>query len=247
MRSDSTSSGPSDPGPGRVPPDDRTSRARIRDAAITLVAQRGTAALSARAVATAAGVSAGLVIHHFGSMDALRTACDEHVVAVIRERKQEAFAGGGGHDVMAVLREQGMVSFAAYLAAVLSDDSPAVAHLVDEMVADAEAYLERGVATGMLRASEDPHGRAVVLTLWGLGALVMNPHLKRLLDVDLTAPDLGHRASTAAYLGPVQELYAHGIFTPMFAEQLSTALHADPTQQNARATSSSPPTEGELR
>ena len=231
--------------PGTTGSDDRTARARIRDAAITLVAGRGTAALSARAVAAAAGVSAGLVIHHFGSMDALRTACDEHVVAVIRERKQEAFAGGSGLDVMAVLREQGMVSFAAYLAAVLADDSPAVAHLVDEMVSDAEAYLEDGVTTGKLRPSDDPRGRAVVLTLWSLGALVMSPHLQRLLGVDLTAPDLGHRASTASYLAPVQELYANGLFTPAFAEQLTTALRADTTLQTVRATSSSPPIEGE--
>ena len=239
MRSDSATAG------AARRSDDRTARARIRDAAITLVAERGTPALSARAVATAAGVSAGLVIHHFGSMDALRTACDEHVVAVIREHKQAALGGQAQADVMAVLREEGMASFAGYLAAVLTDDSPAVAHLVDEMVADAEGYLERGVGAGLLRPSADPHGRAVVLTLWSLGGLVMNPHLHRLLGVDLTAPDLGHQDAAAAYLGPVQELYAHGLYTSAFATQTADAGRPGTTPHRARATTPPPPLEGE--
>ena len=45
-----------------------------------------------RAVAAEAGVSPALVIHHFGSKDALRAACDEHVLRVIREAETEAFA-----------------------------------------------------------------------------------------------------------------------------------------------------------
>lgn len=198
-----------------------------------MVAERGADALSARAVATAAGVSAGLVIHHFGSMEALRTACDEQVVSVIRTRKLAAFTGTGTADVMAALREEGMGHYAAYLAAVLADDSPAVSSLVDEMVTDALAYLERGVASGMLRPSADPRGRAVVLTLWNLGALMMNTHLRRLLGVDLTAPDLGRLAS---YLGPVQELYGHGLFTPAFAEEMADSLREGAARPPRRTT-----------
>ena len=79
--------------------DDRSTAARIRDAAIGLFAERGVAATTVREIAEAAAVSPGLVIHHFGSKDALRAACDEHIAASLREQKakgmqaasQEAF------------------------------------------------------------------------------------------------------------------------------------------------------------
>ncbi len=230
-------------GGARSPADDRTARARIRDAAIALVAARGTGALSARAVATAAGVSPGLVIHHFGSMEALRSACDEHVVAVIRERKVAAFEAGATFDVTAALREDGLESLAAYLAEALTEHSPAVDRLVDEMVADAEVYLETGVANGMVQPSSDPRGRAVLLTLWSLGSLVMHPHLRRLLGVDLTSPEVGTQARTTAYLAPILEIYGHGLFTPAFTTTLSASLSSPQTPPTAPPPRA--PTEGD--
>ena len=50
---------------------DLTARARIRDAAIECFARQGFA-VSVRAIAAHAGVSPGLVIHHFGSKAGLR-------------------------------------------------------------------------------------------------------------------------------------------------------------------------------
>ena len=47
-----------------------------------------------RAIAADAGVSPGLVVHHFGSKDGLREACDRHVVARFRETKLAAMEEG---------------------------------------------------------------------------------------------------------------------------------------------------------
>jgi AcrR family transcriptional regulator len=62
-------------------PDDLTAYARIRNAALELFAARGVAATTIRDVARAAGVSPGLVQHHFGTKAGLRKAVDEFVVA----------------------------------------------------------------------------------------------------------------------------------------------------------------------
>src|SRR4051812_12402554 len=62
-------------------PDDLTAYARIRNAALELFAARGVSATSIRDVAQAAGVSAGLVQHHFGTKDGLREAVDQFVVS----------------------------------------------------------------------------------------------------------------------------------------------------------------------
>jgi hypothetical protein len=147
------------------------------------------------------------------------------VTSVIRVRKTEAMTSGGSLDLVAALREADGGSLIRYLTAVLAEDSPAVAHLVDELVADSADYLEAGVEAGSIRPSRDPHARAVVLTLSSLGSLVMHRHLTRLLGVDLTAaePDPG---PLSAYAGPLYELYTHGLFTPEFGERATAALAA---------------------
>ena len=68
---------------------DMTTPARIRDAAIELFGSRGFD-VGVRAIAEAAGVSPGLVIHHFGSKDGLRKACDDYIAEEIRSEKSQA-------------------------------------------------------------------------------------------------------------------------------------------------------------
>src|SRR5665647_3386084 len=116
----------------RESPDDRSTKARIRDAAIDCVAEHGVAATTARRVAAAAGVSTGLVIHHFGSMEGLRSECDEYVAAAIRRRTTESMSAG--LDPLAALRDADPGPLMSYLVRVLAEDSPSVNALVDESV-----------------------------------------------------------------------------------------------------------------
>src|ERR1700752_1197302 len=62
--------------------EDRTARAVIRDEALRLFAARGPDGVTVRQIAAAAGVSPGLVLHHFGSKEGLRQAADEHVLGL---------------------------------------------------------------------------------------------------------------------------------------------------------------------
>jgi TetR/AcrR family transcriptional regulator, regulator of cefoperazone and chloramphenicol sensitivity len=66
----------------RSVPDDRTARAAIRDEALRLFADHGPDGVTVRQIAAAAGVSPGLVLHHFGSKEGLRRAVDEHVLGL---------------------------------------------------------------------------------------------------------------------------------------------------------------------
>ena len=201
-----------------VPPiDDRTARARIRDAAIDCFAEYGIAATTARKVAAAADVSPGLVIHHFQSMDGLRIACDEHVVSIIRHQKSDAMSSGPSLDVLAALRESEFNSLLGYLARVLVEDSDAVTKLVDDLVQDAVGYIEDGVGAGMLRPTDNPRARAVILMIWNLGALVLHRHLERLLGVDLTNPEFGTDSASTSYVASVFDIYGGGILTDSFA------------------------------
>lgn len=206
--------------------DDRSTAARIRDAAIAVIAEQGPDATTARRVAAAAGVSPGSVIHHFGSMDDLRRACDEHVAAVIRERKQAAIAQGPSMDLLGTMREaeDELLPLTAYLAQVLAESSDAVASLVDEMVADAAGYLREGITNGMIRPADDVEGQATILTIWSLGGLVLHHHVERLLGVDLIGAGDDDGTDFTTYAAAAYGLLGGGIFTDEFARTARAAF-----------------------
>jgi len=207
--------------------DDRTARARIRDAAITRFAADGIAATSVRAIAAEADVSPGLVIHHYGTRDGLRRACDEYVAGIIRANKHDAMAQGPTLDVAAAMRRATQdVPLTRYLARTLADGSPHVATLIDDLVADAAEYMAEGVRSGSLRPTDYPYERAAVLTIWTLGAVVLHEHIERLLGVDLTLDpaELADGHGYAAYIGPVLELFTDGLVTDEVATVMRRAF-----------------------
>lgn len=216
MRSDSLRASPE----ADVPPDDdRTARARIRDAAIQCFADAGVASTSVRTIAEAADVSPGLVMHHFGSKERLRTECDHHIASLVREAKERAVAEGADLDPMGQIRayEDGL-PLLRYLARTLGDGTPHVAALIDEMVDDAVVYTEKAVETGLMLPSDDPRGRAAVLVLWSLGAVVLHEHVQRVLGADLT----GDAADMAAYAVPAAEVLS-GVLAPGIYERMRDA------------------------
>jgi AcrR family transcriptional regulator len=187
-----------------------------------------------RAIAERAGVSPALVIHHFGSKERLRAACDAFVTGFIRERKVEAMAEGPGLDPLSLLRDDdARLPLLAYLARALQDGSPAVAALVDEMVADAEAVLTAGVASGTVRPLDHPRGVAAVLTLWSLGALVLHEHVRRVLGTDLTGP-MSTVALSRGYSVPAMEILTHGVIAPGMYERLTASASAQPAADDAK-------------
>jgi AcrR family transcriptional regulator len=209
--------------------DDRTARAKIRDAAITRFAVDGIADATVRGIAAAAGVSAGLVIHHFGTMDNLRHACDEYVAEIIRRNKRAAMAQGPALDVAAAMRRARQdIPLNRYLARSLADGSPAVAELIDDLVSDAVDYMDEGVRAGSLRPTAYPYERAAVLTIWTLGALVLHEHLERLLGVDLTGDpaEMAEAGAYASYVGPILEMFTEGLVTESVAETMRSAFDA---------------------
>jgi AcrR family transcriptional regulator len=68
-----------------VPAGDLTAKARIRNAALELYADFGEDGTSMRAIAAAAGVTVGLVVHHFTTKDGLREAIEQRVVELFAE------------------------------------------------------------------------------------------------------------------------------------------------------------------
>ena len=210
------------------PPDDRTAKARLRDAAVELIAEEGAATLTARRVADRAGLSAGLVTHHYGSMQQLRAAADHHVAGIIRHLKSTPMGAAATFNVLASAYTTGYGPLVAYLGQRLSDPSPEVAALVDEMIDDAVGYLGSAEEAGQVKATDNPRDRAALLVLSQLGTLVLNDHMKRIFDVDLVSPDLFGNSGFTRYFEAALELYAEGVITDDYATELRAAMRAQP-------------------
>src|SRR5258708_6306542 len=82
---------------------DLTPQARIRNAALEGFASRGVASTSIRDVAAAAGVSPGLVQHHFGTKAGLQDTVNEYVIAAAAETFQDLVAHGDEAEVWAAM------------------------------------------------------------------------------------------------------------------------------------------------
>lgn len=185
---------------------DLTARAKIRNAAIAQFARDGFQKSNLRTIAGTAGVSVGLIPHHFGSKEGLRTACDEYVLELFSRR---AAAAGTG-DLLAVYvadpDEYGLL--VQYVVRAIQEDSPAAATLVDRMVEGAEEIFRAGAADGTMRPSSDPRALAVLSILTSVALLTMPPPFARALGFERFGPDVLHRMTV-----PTLELYTHGVYT----------------------------------
>jgi AcrR family transcriptional regulator len=198
--------------------EDLTGRARIREAAIRRFGRDGFGAW-VRAIAADAGVSPGLVIHHFGSKDALRAACDEHVLRVIREAEIEAFTGPG--DLLGYVSElDDYVPLVGYLVQALLAGGDLAATLLDRKTKDAEGYLEDAVAAGRMKPSRDPSRRAAFLGDAGVGAVLAFVRRRPPVDGDYAAVLLAYAEANSL---PALELYTEGLLAD--SSTLEAYLH----------------------
>jgi AcrR family transcriptional regulator len=189
--------------------DDRTAVARIRDAAIEQWGQHGFN-VGLRSIAEAAGVSAALVIHHFGSKKGLRKACDDRVAEEIYDAKAESLRSSDPATWFAQMAEiESYAPLVAYLLRSLQSGGELARHFWNRMIEDAEQYMEEGVRSGVIKPSRDPRARAKYLGMSSGGSLLlyfqMHPHPS---DLRAVLRDYGEDMVL-----PALELYTEGLMT----------------------------------
>lgn len=191
--------------------DDLTTRARIRDAAVLRFGREGfTTPL--RTIATDAGVSAALVIHHFGTKEKLRGACDARVLEDIKHAKYESLATAtGGSFLEYFSTAEQFAPIFAYVVRSLQHGGPLAKAFVDHMVADAVEYIADAVAAGVIVPSRDEEARARYLVLCSLGAGLISITL----DPPQEPADLAAmmRRHFDAITLPALEVYTEGVLT----------------------------------
>ncbi|WP_293003271.1 TetR/AcrR family transcriptional regulator [Mycobacterium sp.] len=179
-------------GPGRSDVNGLSkTRQRICAAALRCFALHGPEGSSMRMVAEAAGVSIGLVQHHFGTKSALIAAVDDELVAVI---EQAAPLPQPAPDPVADTSRRISVLIAehpdavGYLSRLLIDDKPTGRRIFDMLFGIGQSHWDyfRHHSSGSARA--DPTWEALNPLIMVLGTLILRRHIERQLCEPLESP-----------------------------------------------------------
>ena len=216
--------------------EDLTARARIRDAAIRLFAERGVNGTTVRDVAQQAGVSSGLLRHHFGSKEALREVCDGYVLERIVKIKEELLLEGkvASPGFLPSVHPT-ILLFYRYVTRALLDGSPRAAAMFDDMVLLTEQWIGKNAPD----VTEDYRAYAAVLVGMQSGILAMHDHVSRALGVDIFTAG-GH----VRMAGALADFYSHPLLDPEFAAQARRAMEPLRATEPHTAAGADPGAEG---
>lgn len=206
--------------------EDLTAAARIRDAAIDQFGRAGFA-VGLRAIATAAGVSPGLVIHHFGSKDGLRAACDDYIADTVLAAKTESIQTSDPATWFAQLAEiEEYAPMMGYLVRSLQSGGELAKRLWRNMIDNTERYVEEGVRAGTIKPSADPRARGRFLAMTGGGAFLL--YLQ--MHDDPTNLRAVLRDYSEEMVLPALELYTNGLMadSTMYDAFLAQREHGIP-------------------
>ncbi|HXD53675.1 MAG TPA: TetR/AcrR family transcriptional regulator [Solirubrobacteraceae bacterium] len=199
----------------RVRRSDLSTYARIRNAALEGFAENGVAGTSIRDVAAAAGVSPGLVQHHFGTKSRLRDAVDEFVVEVAIETFRD-LVPGDGEEVWAAMgatttdwvRDNAVAL--RYVARSLTEGDDGAARTLDALVTIARAsWLEPLKRGGALDPEVDEQWAALHVIVFNLATVLMEPAISAQLGAPFFSPEQLQRWNLAT-----TQLYRRALTRP---------------------------------
>ena len=214
-----------------TPESDLTAVARIRNAALLRFARDGFG-VGLRTIAADAGVTAGLIAHHFGSKDGLRRACDTEVLRLTQEVKRSSMYFGGPTDLMTQMSQvEEYIPATAYAMRSLMEGGELATTLMDLFVGDTVSYMSDAVKAGTVTPSHNEEARARYLLYAGFGALLLFLRYEASEPGDIEA---AVREFIDRY-GPVTaELYSRPLFTdPGLYADYVRATSADPADASA--------------
>ena len=193
------------PEPDRVGRTELSTIERIRNAALKSFATQGTSATSLRTVAAAAGVSLGLVQHHFATKAGLIKAVDDYVQALVLTAISQPIPDTTpdsvaeiGDRVTRIIAEH--TDIADYVGRALIDGSPLGYLIFDALVRFGTARWNQRGERGETRPDLDLTWAAVNSLVLALGTVDPARHIERHLPEPLTSPaqlrTLARRRST---------------------------------------------------
>jgi TetR/AcrR family transcriptional regulator, regulator of cefoperazone and chloramphenicol sensitivity len=198
----------------RTADEDLRAAAVIRDTAMRLFAERGAAGVTVREIAAAAGVSAGLVMHHYGSKEGLKDAVDRRAVAFFEEMLGELARIGeeGGSASLAELfadRLENAPAMTGYVRRLLADGGAAADTLFVKLFDTTVAGMRSLVDAGIARPAQDERTRTAFLLANDLSLVLLHRQIAR-----ATGTDPLTREGLISWTAAVMDVYTGGVFAP---------------------------------
>ena len=176
--------------------DDLTARARIIAAAVDQFAANGYEATTMKAIADHAGVSVGLIQHHFDTKAGLHKACDQRAIEVLLETKLRAFEDGtiGTASFMAEFLSLAPPTL-RYLSRALAESSPTASELFAQIVTGTEEVLTSRWPDRFTEGSQERRDVATAIGAMQIGAVVLHPLVAERMSLtpweDIAHPRIG--------------------------------------------------------
>jgi AcrR family transcriptional regulator len=199
----------------RIGGDELKKLERIRQAALKSFATKGAAGTSLRSVAADAGVSLGLVQHHFETKAGLIEAVDEYVMSVVIAvvaqpvavpHAKDSIADMGSRVTTLLLEHPDVVD---YFGRALIDGSQLGNTVWDTLSAFGTARWTARKENGEARDDIDVTWASLNSLVLAVGTLIVRGHIERQIPGAFTAPEQLDRWQQS-----VNSLLREGLFQP---------------------------------
>jgi AcrR family transcriptional regulator len=199
----------------RIGGDELKKLERIRQAALKSFATKGAAGTSLRSVAADAGVSLGLVQHHFETKAGLIKAVDEYVMSVVIAvvaqpvavpHAKDSIADMGSRVTTLLLEHPDVVD---YFGRALIDGSQLGNTVWDTLSAFGTARWTARKENGEARDDIDVTWASLNSLVLAVGTLIVRGHIERQIPGAFTAPEQLDRWQQS-----VNSLLREGLFQP---------------------------------
>lgn len=174
------------PGPA-LRADDLTAKARIRNCALDLFAAQGVDATSLRTVAAAAGVTVGLIVHHYGTKEALREAVELAIVEEFAQTIANVPLGSCPPEEIASVRDGAVAGMLAdnpaivdYLRRAILDGSGERGDLVSRLTQLSARQVHDLRDAGVASTKHSVGEQVVTIMVRQLGRLFLQPLVDRI-------------------------------------------------------------------
>ncbi|MFQ6330921.1 TetR/AcrR family transcriptional regulator [Nocardia sp. CWNU-33] len=174
--------------------DDLTGKARIRNAAMDLYAEFGEDRTSMRAIAAAAGVTVGLLVHHFKTKDRIRDAVEQLVVDYFAQAIAQAPGNGTPREVAAArdAAVEHMLSsnpaVVNYLRRALLDPAGPKGQLLERLTELTRNELTKARDAGIASTRRRDSTQIIDIIIRQLGRLFLQPMVDSMWD-QVAEPD----------------------------------------------------------
>jgi AcrR family transcriptional regulator len=182
-----------------VPPftsgEDLTAKARIRIAAMELYAENGEDGTSMRAIAGAAGVTVGLLVHHFGTKERIGEAVEEqlvdyfaHAIARVPVAGTPAEFAAARDDVVTSMLAANPVIVNYLRRTILDPTTPRGARLLQRLTELTRTEVAKARAAGVASTTRTEAAQVIGVMVRQLGQQFLQPMIDAMWE-QLTEPD----------------------------------------------------------